>query len=110
LDPIYEDDCQPPLCSVFDTSKDIVCPKKFSHDFSPQPPVITLPVFSIKGVVGRYLFHVEFPSGQTLDSKGWLDNVISNQFFNLLLIFCQSFTKPLSILSLTLEREDVLGN
>jgi hypothetical protein len=83
LDPIYEDDCQPPLCSVFDTSKDIVCLKKFSHDFSPQPPVITLPVFSIKGVVGKYLFHVEFPSGQTLDSKGWLGNVISNQFFNL---------------------------
>jgi hypothetical protein len=110
LDPIYEDDCQPPLCSIFDTSKDIVCLKKFSHDFSPQPPIITLPGFSIKGVVGKYLFHVEFPFGQTLDSKGWLDNVISNQFFNLLLIICQSFTKPLSILSLTLEREDVLCN
>jgi hypothetical protein len=38
--------------------------KKFSHDFSPQPPIITLPGFSIKGVVGKYLFHVEFPSGQ----------------------------------------------
>jgi hypothetical protein len=110
LDPIYEDDCQPPLCSVFDTSKDIVCLKKFSHDFSPQPPVITLPGFSIKGVVGKYLFHVEFPSGQTLDSKGWLGNAISNQFFNFLLIICQSSTKPLSILSLTLECEDVLGN
>jgi hypothetical protein len=108
LDPIYEDDCQPPLCSVFDTSKDIVCLKKFSHDFSPQPPVITLPGFSIKGVVGNYLFHVEFPSGQTLDSKGWLGNAISDQFFNLLLIICQSSTKLLSILSL--EREDVLGN
>jgi hypothetical protein len=110
LDPICEDDCQPPLCSFFDTSKDIVCLKKFSHDFSPQPPVITVPGFSIKGVVGKYLFYVEFPSGQTLDSKGWLDNVISNQFFNLLLIVCQSSTKPLSFPSLTLEREDVLGN
>jgi hypothetical protein len=28
LDPIYEDDCQPPLCSDFDTSKDIVCLKE----------------------------------------------------------------------------------
>jgi hypothetical protein len=110
LDSFHEDDFQPPLCSVFDTSKDIVCLKKFSHDFSPQPPVITLPGFSIKGVVGKYLFHVEFPSGQTLDSKGWLDNVISNQFFNLLLIIFQSSTKPLSILSLTLEHEDILGN
>jgi hypothetical protein len=62
LDPIYEDDCQPPLCSDFDTSKDIVCLKKVTHDFSSQPPVITLPCFSIQGVVGKYLFYVEFPS------------------------------------------------
>jgi hypothetical protein len=47
LDPFHEDDCQPPPCSVFDTSKDIVCLKKVSHDFSPQPPVITLPCFSV---------------------------------------------------------------
>jgi hypothetical protein len=105
-----EDDCQPPLSSDFNTSKDIVCPKKVSHDFSPQPPVITLPCFSIKGVVGKYLFHVEFPPGQTLDSKGWLGNASSNQFFNLPLIVCQSFAISLSILSLTLECEDVLGN
>jgi hypothetical protein len=110
LDSFHEDDCQPPLCSDFNTSKDIVCLKKVSHDFSPQPPVITLPCFSIKGVVGKYLFHVEFPPGQTLDSKGWLGNASSNQFFNLPLIVCQSSAKSLSILSLTLECEDVLGN
>jgi hypothetical protein len=110
LDSFHEDDCQPPLSSDFNTSKDIVCPKKVSHDCSPQPPVVTLPCFSIKGVVGKYLFHVEFPPGQTLDSKGWLGNASSNQFFNFPLIICQSSTKPLSILSLTLEREDVLGN
>jgi hypothetical protein len=110
LDSFHEDDCQPPLCSDFNTSKDIVCLKKVSHDFSPQPPVITLPCFSIKGVVGKYLFHVEFPPGQTLDSKGWLGNASSNQFFNFPLIVCQSSAKSLSILSLTLEREDVLGN
>jgi hypothetical protein len=110
LDSFHEDDCQPPLCSDFNTSKDIVCLKKVSHDFSPQPPVITLPCFSIKGVVGKYLFHVEFPPGQTLDSKGWLGNASSNQFFNFPLIVCQSSAKSLSIPSLTLEREDVLGN
>jgi hypothetical protein len=110
LDPIYEDDCQPPLCSDFDTSKDIVCLKKVTHDFSSQPPVITLPCFSIQGVVGKYLFYVEFPPGQTLDFKGWLGNAISNQFFNLPLIVCQSSTISLLILSLTLECEDVLGN
>jgi hypothetical protein len=73
LDLPYEDDYQPPLCSDFDRSKNIVCLKKDSHDFSLQPPVITLPCFSIKGVVGKYLFYVEFPPRQTLDSKGWLD-------------------------------------
>jgi hypothetical protein len=108
LDPIYEDDCQPPLCSDSDTSKDIVCLKKVTHDCSSQPPVITLPCFSIQGVVGKYLFYVEFPPRQTLDFKGWLGNAISNQFFNLLLIMCQSSTKLLPILSL--EHEDVLGN
>jgi hypothetical protein len=108
LDPIYEDDCQPPLCSDSDTSKDIVCLKKVTHDFSSQTPVITLPCFSVQGVVGKYLFCVEFPPGQTLDFKGWLSNAISNQFVNLLLIMCQSSTNFLSILSL--EHENALGD
>jgi hypothetical protein len=110
LDPIYEGDCQPPLCSDSDTSKDIVCPKKVTHDFSSQPPVITLPCFSIQGVVGKYLSYVEFPPGKTLDVKDWLGNVTSNQFFNPPLIVCQSSTISLLILSLTLECEDILGN
>jgi hypothetical protein len=93
---------------IFDTSKDIVCLKKVSHDFSPQPPVITLPCFSIKGVVGKYLFYVEFPPWKTLEFKGWLGNASSSRFFNFPLIICQSSTKILSILSL--ESEDVLGN
>jgi hypothetical protein len=108
LDLLHEDDCQPPLCSNFNTSKDIVCLKEVTHDFSSQPPVISLPCFSIQGVVGKYLFRVEFPPGQTLDFKGWLGNTISNQFFNLLLMMCQSPTNFLSILSL--EHENALGN
>jgi hypothetical protein len=44
------------------------------------------------------------------NTKGWLDNASSNRFFNFPLIICQSSTKPLSIISLTLECEDVLGN
>jgi hypothetical protein len=106
--PFCEDDCRPPLCSDFDTSKDIVCLRRVTHDFSSQPPVITLPCFSIQGVVGKYLCCVEFPPGQTLDFKGWLGNAISNQFFNLLLIMCQSSTNFFSILSL--EHENTLGN
>jgi hypothetical protein len=89
LNPFYEDDYRPPLCSDLATSKDIVCLKEVTHDFSSQPPVISLPCFSIQGVVGKYLFRVEFPPGQTLDFKGWLGNTISNQFFNLLLMMCQ---------------------
>jgi hypothetical protein len=108
LNPFYEDNYRPPLCSDLGTSKDIVCLKEVTHDFSSQPPVITSPCFSIQGVVGKYLFRVEFPPGQTLDFKGWLGNTISNQFFNLLLMMCQSSTNFLSILSL--EHENALGN
>jgi hypothetical protein len=80
LNPFYEDDYRPPLCSDFGTSKDIVCLKEVTHDFSSQPPVTTSPCFSIQGVVGNYLFRVEFPPGQTLDFKGWLGNAISINF------------------------------
>jgi hypothetical protein len=43
LDLLHEDDFQPPLCSNFNTSKDIVCLKEVTHEFSSQPPVICLP-------------------------------------------------------------------
>jgi hypothetical protein len=108
LDPTYKDDCQTLLCSSLNTSKDIVCLKEVTHDFSSQPPVSALPCFSIQGVVGKYLFRVEFSPGQTLDSKGRLGNTISNQFFNLLLMIRRTSAKLSSVLSL--ECEDVLGN
>jgi hypothetical protein len=113
LDLFYEDDCQSPLCSDFDTSKNIVYLKEVSHDFSLQPPVITLPCLSIKGVVGKYIFNVDFPLRQTLDSKRWLGTASLSrlsQFFDFLLIACQSFARSLSIPLLTSEDEDVLGN
>jgi hypothetical protein len=111
LDLFYEDDYQPPLCSDFDTSKNIVCLKKVSHDFSLQPPVITLPCLSIKGVVGEYIFNVEFPLKQTLDSKGWLDTAsLLSRFFNFPLIVCQSSARSLSIPSQTSQYENVLGS
>jgi hypothetical protein len=37
LNPFYEDDYRPPLCSDLGTSKDIVCLKEVTHDFSSQP-------------------------------------------------------------------------
>jgi hypothetical protein len=72
LDLFYEDDYQPPLCSSFDRSKNVVCLKKDSHDIFLQPPLITLPCCIIKGVVGNYIFCIEFPLKQTQESKGWL--------------------------------------
>jgi hypothetical protein len=112
LDLPYEDEYQPPLCSDFDRSKNIVCLKKDSHDFLLQPPVITLPCFSIKGVVGKYIFYVEFPLRQTLDSKGWLKTIdfsLSSHFFNFPLRVSQSSARSLSIPSQAPEHEDVLG-
>jgi hypothetical protein len=113
LDLPYEDDYQPPLCSDFDKSKDIFCLKKDSHDLFLQLPVITLPCFSIKGVVGKYIFNVELPLKKTLDSKGRLDTASLSklsQFFNFPLVVCQSSPRSLSIPSLTSECEDVLGS
>jgi hypothetical protein len=113
LDSLHEDDYQPPLCLVFDTSKNVVRLKKDSHDFSLQPPVITLPCFSIKGVVGKYIFYVEFPLRQTLDSKGWLGTIsltLCSHFFNYPLRICQSSNTSLSIPSQTSQYENVLGS
>jgi hypothetical protein len=113
LDLFYEDDYQPLLCSDLDTSNNIVCLKKVSHHFSLQPPVITSPCLSIKGVVGKCIFHVELPLRQTLDSKGRLDTASLSQlsqFFNFPLVVCQSSPRSLSIPSLTSEREDALGS
>jgi hypothetical protein len=110
LDLPYEDDYQPPLCSDFDRSKNIVCLKKDSHDLSLQLPVITLSCFSIKVVVGKYTFNVEFPLRQTLESKGWLGTASLSQLSQFPLIACQSSIRPLLIPSLTSEHEDVLGS
>jgi hypothetical protein len=85
LDLFYEDDYQPPLCSSFDRSKNVVCLKRDSHDLFLQPPFITLPCCIIKGVVGNHTFCIEFPLKQTLESKGWLNITslsLSYQFFN----------------------------
>jgi hypothetical protein len=47
LDLFYEDGYQPPLCSSFDRSKNVVCLKRDSHDIFLQPPLITfvIPTF-----------------------------------------------------------------
>jgi hypothetical protein len=69
LDLSYENDYQPPLCSDFDRSKNIVCLKKDSHDLFLQSPIVTLPCCFIKGVVGKYIFYIEFLLKQTLEYK-----------------------------------------
>jgi hypothetical protein len=109
LDLPCENDYQPPLCSDFNRSKKIVCLKKDSRDLFLQPPVITLPCYFIKGVVGKYIFYIEFSLKQTLEYKGWLKTTSSSLLFpcfNLPLRVCQSSTRSLSVPS---ECEDVMG-
>ena len=72
LDLFHEEDYQPPLCSDLG-SKSNVCRKKDSCDTFLQPPLITLPFYVIKGVVGKYVLCIEFPLRQTLEFKGRLN-------------------------------------
>jgi len=90
LDLSYEDDYQPPLCSDFDRSKDNVFLKKDSHDVFLQPPIITLPCCFIKGMVGNYIFSVDFPLKQALESNGWLKTTSSS-------LSSQCFKFPLEV-------------
>jgi hypothetical protein len=111
LDLFYEDGYLPPLCSSFDRNKAVVCLKRDSHDIFLQPPLITLPCCIIKGVVGNYIFCIEFSLKQTQESKGWLkttDFSLSSHFFNFPLRVCQSSARSLSIPSQASEREDIL--
>ena len=113
LDLPYENDYQPPLCSGFDGIKNTICLNKDSHDLFLQPPIITLPCCFIKGMVGNFVFSIEFPLKQTLGSKGWLKTTSpspSSQFFNFPLRVCQSSARSLSIPSRASECEDVLGS
>jgi hypothetical protein len=90
LDSFQKEDYQPPLCSGLDRSKDIVCLKNDPRDNFLQPPPITLPCVS-RGVVWRYVFCIELPLRQTLESKGWLNTSrisLSSPPFNLPLAVC----------------------
>jgi hypothetical protein len=110
LDLSYEDNYLPPPCSGLARSKSVVCPKEDSHDLFLQPPLITLPCRIIKGAVGRYIFCIESPLKQTLESKGWLKTIsssLSSQCFNFPL---RIFQPPTRSLLVPLECEDVLGN
>jgi hypothetical protein len=113
LDLFHGEDYQPPLCSGLDRSKDFVCLKKDTCDIFLQPPSITLPYCVIKGVVGKYVFCIEFPLRQTLEFKGRLNTSrksLSSQPFNLPLRICQSSSRSLSIPSRVSDYEDVLGS
>jgi hypothetical protein len=81
LDLSYDDDYLPPLCSGIARSKSVIFLKKDSHDLFLQPPLITLPCCIIKGVVGKYIFCIEFPLKKSLESKGWLKTTSSSMSF-----------------------------
>jgi hypothetical protein len=113
LDYFIEDDYQSPLCSGIDKSKDLPCLKKDPCDNFPQLPLITLLCCVYRGVAGEYVFDVEFPLGQTLESKGWLNFTslsLSFQCFKFPLRIFRSSTRSSLIPSRALECEDVLGS
>jgi hypothetical protein len=65
LDSLHEDDYQPPLCSGFNTSKDILCLKEDpSDDFSSSHLLLLYLAFVFKGVVGKYVFILSFLLGK----------------------------------------------
>jgi hypothetical protein len=112
LDSFHEEDYQPSLCSGVDRSKNFVCLNKDYHDIFLQPPLITLRCCVIKYVVGNYVFCIEFPLRQTLESKGWLNTSrisLSSHIFDFPLRILQSSTRSLSIPSQILGCEDILG-
>jgi hypothetical protein len=91
LDLFHEEDYQPPLCSDLDRSKDIICREKDPCNNFLQPPPITLLCCVIKGVVGKFVFCIDFPLRQALEFKGRLNTSIkslSSQPFNLPLRVC----------------------
>jgi hypothetical protein len=113
LDSFHEDDYQPPLCSGLHRSKDLLCLKKDPCHYSPQPPPITLLCCVSRGVVGKYVFDFEFPLGQTLESKGWLNTTslsLLSQFFDFPLKVFQSSIRSLSIPPRALDFGNVLGS
>jgi len=113
LDLLYEEYYQTPLCSDLDKSKEIVCPGKDPCENFLQQPMITLLCCVSRGVVGRYVFCIEFPLGKNLESKGWLNTSrksFPSQFLNFPLRICQSSTRSFSIPSQALDYEDVLGS
>jgi hypothetical protein len=113
LDSFHEEDYQPPLCSGLGRIKDIVCLKKDSCDNFLRPPLITLPCCVIKGVVGKYVFCIEFPIEKTLEFKGSLNTPrkgLSSKPFNLPLRICRSSSRSFSILSQISDYEDVLDS
>jgi hypothetical protein len=110
LDSFHENDYQPPPCSGLDKSNDLLGLKEDPCDDFPQPPLINSPCYVSIGVVGKYVFDFEFPLGQTLESKGWLNITslsLSYQFFNFSLRIFQSSDTSLSIPSKALKCENV---
>ena len=92
-DLFYEENYQPPLCSHLDKSEDVAYLKQDTCDKIFQPPLITLPHYVTKGVVGKHVPCLEFPPRQSLllEFKGRLNTLrrsVLFQSFNFLLEYC----------------------
>jgi hypothetical protein len=115
LDLFYEEYYQPPLCSDLDRGEEIYFPKQGTCDKVLQPPLITLPRYVIKGVVGKHVPCLEFYTGQILllESKGRLNTLkgsLLSQSSILPLRNFQSSPRFLLVLSQTSGCEDIQGS
>jgi hypothetical protein len=115
LDLFYEEDYQPPLCSIFDKDEDIACLKQDTCDKVVQLPSTTLPRYVTKGGVGKHVPCLDFSPGQSLllESKGRLNTLrrsLLSQSFSIPLRNCQSSSRFLLVLSQTSGCDDVQGS
>jgi hypothetical protein len=106
LDLFYEEDYQPPLCSDLDKVRTLLCLKKDTCDKVFHLPLITLPRYVTKGVVGKHVPCLKFSLGQSLllEFKGRLNTLrrsLLSQSFSLPLRNCQSSSRFLLVPSQT---------
>jgi hypothetical protein len=101
------------MCS--DRGWDTAFPKHGTCDKVIQPPLITLPRYVTKGVVGEHVSCLEFCPGKSLLSefKGRLRTLrrsLLYHSFNFPLEICQSFSRFLLVFSQTSRCDDIQGS
>jgi hypothetical protein len=114
LDLFYEEDYQSSLCSNFDKGEDVTFLKQDTCDKLVQLPLIALPCYVTKDVVGKHVSCSKFSLGKkiSLEFKGRLNALRSllSQSFSFPLRSCQFSPKFLLIHSHAPGSDDIQGS